>query len=102
MGILHDIARERPGARFALVSVDFPGTRESRLLPYLAREKVTLPVYHLESDQALSILDRKISNFVGAIPVTWVVGPGGRPAGHLNGRVIRAELLTLIDGASGP
>lgn len=100
MNILHEVARDRPEARFALVSLDFVGTRESKLLPYLEGHDVRLPVYHLDRADSLDILERQVPGFVGAIPVTLVISPGGAVATRLHGRVHRQELEDAIASAA--
>lgn len=95
MGALHRIAAAAPAARFALVSVDSPGS-EGSILPFAQRHRIVLPIYFLAVPDSPDTLRRLVPAWPDVIPVTLVVEPGGSIRRHFSGRVPEAGLLAAL------
>ena len=98
--VLDRFARERTGVRFAAVSLDEAGTTRA-VQDYASSLGLSLPVYHLAVADPVGVVGRHLDAFHGAIPITVVLGEGGRVRAVHPGRADRADLESLLDEARG-
>jgi hypothetical protein len=96
--VLDRFAQDQPDLSFAAVSLDQAGTT-AEVQAYASSLRLGLPVYHLSVAEPVTAVERHLEGFHGGIPVTAVLGRGGRVLAIHSGRVGRADLERLVADA---
>ncbi len=69
---------EKQKVKLILVSLDFRKHIETRLLPFIEKNQISLPVWLLDAPDANAWIDRVSSQWSGSIPATLFVRKGER------------------------
>ncbi len=93
--VLDRYAQDAPEIDFAAVSLDEAG-KTAEVRSYASTLRLGLPVFHLSVPDPVSTVGRHLDAFHGGIPVTAVLGEGGRVLAMHAGRVGRTDLEDLL------
>ncbi|MEL6389375.1 MAG: TlpA disulfide reductase family protein [Bacteroidota bacterium] len=65
-----ELSASYPDVKVLLVSVDFAKDHDKRLIPFIDRKQLSLPVIHMADPKANDWIDRIDPDWSGAIPAT--------------------------------
>jgi thiol-disulfide isomerase/thioredoxin len=81
---------------FILVSLDFPSEYERRLIPFMKKHKITIPVFSMTETDANLWIDKVDAKWQGNIPATLFLNNARNIRYFISGELGETELTKII------